>query len=177
MRLIKAKIEQMDKSLEIMKIKKLEHIVRLAKVEQEIKSLVVNVKKQLAEVKINKPSRANISMVRAFYASMVQDQFSASNVVMARGVPVVVSTDKIHTYFDLPSVQREIEGYPNTFLLGSELCMDSGIGWNGNKLLHKHLLFESVSIYFGFLEAHDARIRGFQGNVPVALFFQEGALH
>ncbi|KAK2645239.1 hypothetical protein Ddye_020434 [Dipteronia dyeriana] len=54
MKLMKADIEQRDKSLEIMKIKELEDIANLKRAEQEIKSMVMDEKKQLEEVKINK---------------------------------------------------------------------------------------------------------------------------
>ncbi|KAK3222564.1 hypothetical protein Dsin_009589 [Dipteronia sinensis] len=54
---MRAEIEQRDKALEIMKNKELEHIAKLAKAEQEIKSLATDVKKQPVEVKINKVTK------------------------------------------------------------------------------------------------------------------------
>lgn len=63
----------------------------------------------------------NINLVSEFYTNMVYDQFSDSSVVLVQGVVVVVSIDKINSYFELLHAQNVELRYPNKFVLGSEL--------------------------------------------------------
>ncbi|KAK3193288.1 hypothetical protein Dsin_024598 [Dipteronia sinensis] len=70
-----------------------------------------------------------------------------TRMVLVRGVPVVVSVDRIHAHFELPAVTQEPGEYPNKFHLGSELRTGGGDNWNGHKLLRKDLLLESAFWY------------------------------
>ena len=87
---------------------------------------------------------ANINLVSEFYTNMVYDQFSDSNVFLVQGVAVVVSIDKINSYFELPHAQNVEVTYLNKFILGSELRLKGNVGWNRDKLLRKDLHLETA---------------------------------
>ncbi|KAK0587280.1 hypothetical protein LWI29_020376 [Acer saccharum] len=94
MRLMKAEIEQKDRALEIMKNKELENITKLVKAEQEIKSLIADVMKQHAEVKINKTLvDAGLVVKDPAITTFVPDTpmilGTWNNLASARGLPMI----------------------------------------------------------------------------------------
>ena len=90
------------------------------------------------------PCNANISVVREFYANMLDSQYSSHVVVVVRGVPMVISVETIREYFGLLPHEPVEGGYLGKYELGCALRREGGAGWNGQKLLRRDLHLDTT---------------------------------